>query len=131
MLWLVVLLALACALIYVWIIRPILKQQPMLSAAFKAEASLWQKVQAKLVAVDGHPVQPFSATSFPITMAQRLDLELPHRRVCPAHREICLYLFRPACREREFRRSPLPGSPAFNFLRVPLSPKTHDYTLSI
>ena len=49
MLWLVTLLALACLLLYVWIIRPILKQQPMLSAAFKAEASLWQKVQAKLV----------------------------------------------------------------------------------
>ncbi len=49
MLWLAALLALACVLLYVWIIRPILKQQPMLSAAFKAEASLWDKVQAKLV----------------------------------------------------------------------------------
>src|ERR1700760_2697821 len=48
MLWLVLLLVLAWVLIYVWIIRPILKQQPMLSAAFKAEASLWDKVQAKL-----------------------------------------------------------------------------------
>jgi hypothetical protein len=49
MLWLVSLLALAFVLLYVLIIRPILKQQPMLSAAFKAEASLWEKVQAKLV----------------------------------------------------------------------------------
>jgi hypothetical protein len=49
MLWLVSLLVLACVLIYVWIIRPILKQQPLLSAAFKAEASLWDKLQAKLV----------------------------------------------------------------------------------
>jgi hypothetical protein len=30
------------------IIRPILKQQPILSAASKAGASLWQKLQAKL-----------------------------------------------------------------------------------
>ena len=49
MLWLVSLLVLACLLLYVLIIRPILKQQPMLSAAFKAEASLWEKLQAKLV----------------------------------------------------------------------------------
>ena len=48
MLWLVSLLILAFALLYVWIIRPILKQQPMLSAAFKAEASAWDKAQAKL-----------------------------------------------------------------------------------
>jgi len=48
MLWLVLLLVLALLLLYVWIIRPILKQQPMLSAAFKAEASLWQQLQAKL-----------------------------------------------------------------------------------
>ena len=48
MLWLFSLLALAFVLFYVWIIRPILKQQPMLSAAFKAEASAWDKVQAKL-----------------------------------------------------------------------------------
>ena len=49
MLWLVTLLVLACLLLYVWIIRPILKHQPMLSAAFEAEASLREKVQAKLV----------------------------------------------------------------------------------
>jgi len=48
MLWLVSLFALAFVLLYVWIIRPILKQQPMLSVAFKAEASLWEKAQAKL-----------------------------------------------------------------------------------
>jgi hypothetical protein len=48
MLWLVSLLVLALLLLYVWIVRPILKQQPMLSAAFKAEASLWQQLQAKL-----------------------------------------------------------------------------------
>ena len=46
--WLVLLLIVALLLLYVWIIRPILKQQPMLSAAFKAEASLWQQLQAKL-----------------------------------------------------------------------------------
>jgi hypothetical protein len=46
MLWLVLLLAFL--LLYVLIVRPILKEQPMLSAAFKAEASLWEKVQAKL-----------------------------------------------------------------------------------
>jgi hypothetical protein len=48
MLWLVTLPVLALLLLYVWIIRPILKQQPILSAAFKAEASLWQQLQAKL-----------------------------------------------------------------------------------
>ena len=46
--WLVLLLVVALLLLYVLIIRPILKQQPMLSAAFKAEASLWQQLQAKL-----------------------------------------------------------------------------------
>jgi hypothetical protein len=48
MLWFVALFVLAWVLFYIWIIRPILKQQPILSAAFKAEASLWDKVQAKL-----------------------------------------------------------------------------------
>ena len=48
MLWLVLLLALAFVLFYVLIIRPLLQQQPMLSAAFKAEASAWEKLQAKL-----------------------------------------------------------------------------------
>jgi hypothetical protein len=48
MLWFVALFFLAWVLVYIWIIRPILKQQPVLSAAFKAEASLWDKVQAKL-----------------------------------------------------------------------------------
>src|SRR5215471_14808306 len=48
MLWLVSLSILAFLLIYILIIRPILKQQPVLSAAFKAEASLWQQLQAKL-----------------------------------------------------------------------------------
>ena len=46
--WLVLLLVVALLLLYVLIVRPILKQQPMLSAAFKAEASLWQQLQAKL-----------------------------------------------------------------------------------
>src|SRR6516165_9808116 len=46
--WLVLLFVVALLLLYVLIIRPILKQQPMLSAAFKAEASLWQQLQAKL-----------------------------------------------------------------------------------
>jgi hypothetical protein len=48
MLWLWSLLVLALALVYVLIVRPILQQQPLLSAAFKAEASLWDQVQAKL-----------------------------------------------------------------------------------
>ena len=48
MLWLVATFVLAFVLFYVLIIRPILKQQPMLSAAFKAEASAWEKLQAKL-----------------------------------------------------------------------------------
>jgi hypothetical protein len=43
MLWLGSLFVLAWVLVYVWIIRPILKQQPMLAAAFKAEASLWTR----------------------------------------------------------------------------------------
>ena len=46
--WLVLLLVVALLLLYVLIIRPILKQQPILSAAFRAEASLWQQLQAKL-----------------------------------------------------------------------------------
>jgi hypothetical protein len=48
MLWLISLFVLALLLLYVLIIRPILQQQPMLSAAFKAEASLWDQLQAKL-----------------------------------------------------------------------------------
>src|ERR1700760_463271 len=48
MLWPVSLLALGFVLLYVLIVRPILKQQPLLSAAFKAEASLGEKAQAKL-----------------------------------------------------------------------------------
>ena len=34
--------------IYLGIVRPLLKQQPALSAAFAAEASFWDKVQAKI-----------------------------------------------------------------------------------
>lgn len=48
MLWLWGLFALAFVLFYVLIVRPILKSQPMLSAAFMKEASLWDQVQAKL-----------------------------------------------------------------------------------
>jgi hypothetical protein len=48
MLWLISLFVVALLLLYVLIIRPILKQQPMLSAAFKAEASLADQVRAKL-----------------------------------------------------------------------------------
>ncbi|WP_439399103.1 hypothetical protein ACRQ5Q_17030 [Bradyrhizobium sp. PMVTL-01] len=48
MLWLLSLLVLALVLVYVLIIRPILKTQPLLSPAFKAEAAWWDKVQAKL-----------------------------------------------------------------------------------
>jgi len=46
--WLVLLLVVALLLLHVLVIRPILKQQPILSAAFKAEASLWQQLEAKL-----------------------------------------------------------------------------------
>jgi hypothetical protein len=48
MLWLALLGIVAFVLVYIWIIRPILKQRPLFSAAFAAEASAWQKVQAKL-----------------------------------------------------------------------------------
>lgn len=48
MFWAGIIAALALVLIYTMILRPILKQQPALSAAFKAEASLWDQVQAKL-----------------------------------------------------------------------------------
>jgi hypothetical protein len=48
MLWLVLLGVIALLLLYAWIVRPILNQQPLFSAAFKAEASAWQKAQAKL-----------------------------------------------------------------------------------
>jgi hypothetical protein len=48
MLRLISLFVLAFLLTYVLIVRAILKQQPMLSAAFKAEASLCDQLQAKL-----------------------------------------------------------------------------------
>ncbi|MGY3527290.1 hypothetical protein [Bradyrhizobium sp. USDA 4452] len=48
MLWLFAIGLVALILIYVFVVRPILKEQPTLSPAFKAEASLWDKVQAKI-----------------------------------------------------------------------------------
>jgi hypothetical protein len=55
MLWLWLLFAFACVLLYILIARPILKRQPILSPAFKAEASLrarsatmWPNVDATL-----------------------------------------------------------------------------------
>jgi hypothetical protein len=49
MFWLIAFGCLAAALFYVLIVRPILKTQPLLAPAFKAEATLWQMAQAKLV----------------------------------------------------------------------------------
>jgi hypothetical protein len=40
--------SLALLSVYIYIIRPLLKQQPALSAAFKAEASFWDQLQAKI-----------------------------------------------------------------------------------
>ena len=48
MFWLALIVIVALALVYWFVVRPILKQQPMLSAAFKAEASLWDQFQAKI-----------------------------------------------------------------------------------
>ena len=43
-----ILLLITLALIYVFIVRPILKKQPGMSVAFAAEASFGQKIQAKI-----------------------------------------------------------------------------------
>lgn len=48
MLWILLIVVIALAAIYWFVIRPLLKQQPALSTAFKAEASLWDKIQAKI-----------------------------------------------------------------------------------
>lgn len=48
MFWIGLLVALLLVTVYVFVIRPLLVQQPQLSAAFKAEASFWDKVQAKI-----------------------------------------------------------------------------------
>lgn len=48
MFWIALIAALALIAVYVFIVRPLLKAQPVLSAAFAAEASLWDKVQAKI-----------------------------------------------------------------------------------
>lgn len=48
MFWLGFIAALAVALVYVFIVRPLLKEQPILSEAFKAEASFVDKVRAKI-----------------------------------------------------------------------------------
>lgn len=45
------------------------------SAASNFQIDLGQ-VRARLVAVDGRPIQPLMGAAFPIAMAQRLDLEL-------------------------------------------------------
>jgi hypothetical protein len=49
MLWLVLIAVIGLALVYLFIIRPILKTQPVLAPVFKAEATLRQQLQAKLV----------------------------------------------------------------------------------
>jgi FtsP/CotA-like multicopper oxidase with cupredoxin domain len=43
------------------------------------------RLKGELVAVDGHPVQPLSGSSFPIAMAQRIDLRLQLPRDGAAH----------------------------------------------
>jgi hypothetical protein len=48
MIWLLLLLLVALLLVYIFIVRPILKTQPVLSPLFKAEATLWDQLQAKL-----------------------------------------------------------------------------------
>lgn len=49
MFWLILIALITLALIYLLIIRPILKQSPLLAPAFAAEASIADKVRAKLV----------------------------------------------------------------------------------
>lgn len=46
MIWLIVLGVIALVLVYIFVIRPVLINAPFFSDAFKAEASLWTKVQA-------------------------------------------------------------------------------------
>lgn len=46
MIWFVVLGVIALTLVYIFVIRPVLVNAPFFSDAFKAEASLWTKVQA-------------------------------------------------------------------------------------
>lgn len=46
--WTLILLLTTLALIYIFIVRPILKTQPAMSAAFKAEASLIDKLRATI-----------------------------------------------------------------------------------
>lgn len=48
MFWILLIAAAALLLVYLMIVRPILKNQPALSPMFKAEASFWDKVQAKI-----------------------------------------------------------------------------------
>lgn len=48
MLWLALIAGIALAMIYILIVRPILKTQPMLAPAFAAEATFLQKARAKL-----------------------------------------------------------------------------------
>jgi FtsP/CotA-like multicopper oxidase with cupredoxin domain len=43
------------------------------------------RLKGELVAVDGHPVQPLGGSSFPIAMAQRIDLRLELPRDGAAH----------------------------------------------
>lgn len=48
MIWIVLLAVIALLLAYLLIARPLLKSQPALSPIFKAEASLWDQLQAKI-----------------------------------------------------------------------------------
>ncbi len=48
MFWIGIIAAVTLAAIYIFILRPMLMTQPALSAAFKAEATFLQKMQAKL-----------------------------------------------------------------------------------
>ena len=48
MFWLGIIFAIGLIAVYFFIVRPLLAHQPALSAAFKAEASFFDKVQAKI-----------------------------------------------------------------------------------
>jgi hypothetical protein len=49
MLWLAALSSITLLLVYILIVRPILRTQPLLAPVFKAEATWWQQFHAKLV----------------------------------------------------------------------------------
>jgi len=48
MLWILLIALIALGLVYFFVVRPVLKNSPMFSAAFAEEASMIEKVQAKI-----------------------------------------------------------------------------------